>query len=118
MHRLRCEAIAAFGSAAVAIACGDASAPRPTLTLSPPSIVLLVCQEGTLSATLAPPSVGAVLFRSDNPAVASVSPGGVVRGVRDGAATVRGWLAGDSTVRDSTEVLVTSPGPCPVPLGS
>ena len=118
MRRLRSEAIAAFGSAALAIACGDASAPRPTLTLSPPSIVLLVCQEVTLTATLAPPSLEVVLFRSDNPTVASVSPGGVVRGVRDGAATVRAWLAADSTVRDSTEVSVTSPGPCPMPPGS
>ena len=71
-----------------------------------------------MTATLSPPSAGAVLFRSDNAAVASVSAGGVVRGIRDGAATVHAWLAADSTIRDSAAVSVTSPGPCPTPPAS
>lgn len=115
---LRGGAITAFGFSALVAACRDATAPRPTLTLSPPRILLLVCQEGTLTVTLMPTSASAVLFRSDNAAVASVSPTGVVRGIRDGAVTVYAWLASDSTVRGTATVLVTSPGPCRTLPGS
>ena len=118
MHRYVHNALAALGLAILASACSEAAAPRRILTLSPPSIVLLVCQEGTLTATVTPPSAGAVQYRSDNAAVATVSPAGVARGVRDGVARIHGWLATDSTVRDSVLVSVTSPGPCPVRAAS
>ena len=118
MHRFVHNALAALGLAILASACSEAAAPRRTLTLSPPSIVLLVCQEGPLTATVTPPSADVVLYRSDNAAVATVSPAGVARGVRDGVAQIHGWLAADSTVRDSVLVSVTSPGPCPVRAAS
>ena len=119
MRRLVPDALAALGLAILASACGDAAAPRRILTLSPPNITLLVCQEGSLTATVTPRGAGVpVLYRSDNAAVATVSLAGVVRGVRDGVARIHGWLAADSSVRDSVLVAVTSPGPCPTRAAS
>ena len=119
MHRFIHNALAALGLVIVASACREAAAPRRILTLSPPSIVLLVCQEGPLTATVTPPNASvAVLYRSDNAAVATVSPAGVARGVRDGVARIHGRLSADSIVRDSVLVSVTSPGPCPARAAS
>jgi hypothetical protein len=117
LHRVVHNALEALGLAILASACSEAAAPRRILTLSPPSIMLLICQEGTLTATVTPPGAGAVQYRSDNAAVATVSQAGVARGVRDGVARIHGWLAADTTVRDSVLVSVTSPGPCPVRAG-
>jgi hypothetical protein len=46
MHRFLHDALPALGLAILAAACGEAAAPRRILTLSPPNIMLLVCQEG------------------------------------------------------------------------
>ena len=115
MHLHFRDALAVLGPAILACACGDTAAPRPILTISPPSIMLLVCQEMPLTATVTPPSAGVVLYQSGDTAVATVSPAGVARGVRDGITQIRGWLATNSTVRDSVLVVVASPGPCPRP---
>src|SRR5215207_8361659 len=117
MQRLLHHVLAVLGPT-LALGCGEAAAPRPRLALSPPSITLLICQEVALTATVTPRGAGAVLYRSDNAAVATISPAGVARGVRDGIARIQGWLTADSTVRDSVLVAVTSPGPCPAPAAS
>jgi hypothetical protein len=111
MHHPYRNAIAFVAGSVFACGCGDPGAPRPTLTLGPPVLLLLVCQEGQLTVTVSPPSAG-VMFRSSDVAVATVSPVGIVRGVRDGAARIHAWLTTDATVRDSAEVSVASPGPC------
>jgi uncharacterized protein YjdB len=112
MDSLSRRALLTLIASALTGGCGESSGPRATLTLAPERFVVLVCQEFPLTATVSPATSAAVRFRSSNIATATVAPTGVVRGVRDGVAMIHAWIDADSTVRDSAEAAVTSPGPC------
>ena len=121
-HRARWPAVALFGTAAafaVVPACssddgGVAPTVVVTVTLSPPSISLLVGETTTVTATVTGADGAAVTFGTSNASVATVDGGGVVTGTGAGTATITVTVVGH-TATASTQVVVEEPPPPPPP---
>ncbi|MEZ4587304.1 MAG: Ig-like domain-containing protein [Gemmatimonadales bacterium] len=84
-----------------AIGSVSAAASRDTIgpgEATPAQAVVRDRQGGTLEK--------AVLWRSDQPSIATVSPGGLVVGVAAGMATIRVLVAADSSISDELDIVV------------
>jgi hypothetical protein len=99
------------GLAATATACGESVGPppRPTLTLTPATAEVVVGGQRALTATIQNGSGSeSLIWRSDDPAVALVSPAGVVSGVAVGVTHVHVMLQQDTTVRRHADITVVA----------
>ncbi len=88
------------------------SKPVTGLSLSASHLALLPGASASLSAQVAPAdaTVRAVTYTSDNPAVATVSPEGVVTAVSSGSATIRAVSVENARFEAECRVFVRSPG--------
>jgi uncharacterized protein YjdB len=115
---LRGFALLALSSLTFA-ACDEraAVAPPPVIavTVTPPSVSLLVGQTVTLIATVSGTTNQAVTWASTNTAVATVTAAGVVTAVAPGTAVITATSAADPTARSGAAVVVTAAPPPPPP---
>src|SRR5918996_3415467 len=101
--RHRAQASSLWALAILALACREAPEPRPSLAVrTAPDWLALVPGDSLRLSPIVTDSVGdtltnrAVTWESLNPAIATVSAQGTVRGVATGTATIRARSAGAS----------------------
>jgi uncharacterized protein YjdB len=116
---LRGFALLALSSLTFA-ACDESTTPPPpppTVTVTPSAVsALQVGQTATLFAVVQGSANQSVTWRSQNPAVASVSAAGVVTGVAPGTTSIVAISQADTTARGAAAVTVVAAPVTPVTL--